>query len=182
MEPNVRRILRFMLATGQRKAEVVGLRADEIDLEKTMWLLPAVRAKNGREHLVPLSRVALEILAETAPNDQGFIFPSARTAAPYRGQSIDHATRYLFDAKPQTKGRKSETKPARLAGKADLGMVVHRDPAKDQTRTDIYVRKVRFKSVGKIGVASLRYDRATGRYAELTPTPSYAAAKVYRDE
>ena len=64
----------------------------------------------------------------------------------------------------------------------DLGVVVHRHPAKDPTRTDIYIRKVRFKSVGKIGVASLRYDRATGRYAELTPPPSYGAAKGYRDD
>jgi twinkle protein len=71
---------------------------------------------------------------------------------------------------------------ANWANKADLGVVVHRDPAKDPTRTDIYVRKVRFKSVGKIGVASLRYDRATGRYAELAATPSYAAAKGYRDD
>ena len=34
---------------------------------------------------------------------------------------------------------------ANWANKADLGVVVHRDPAKDPTRTDIYVRKVRFK-------------------------------------
>ena len=71
---------------------------------------------------------------------------------------------------------------ANWANKADIGVVVHRDPAKDPTRTDIYVRKVRFKSVGKIGVASLRYDRATGRYAELAPAPSYGAAKGYRDD
>ena len=44
---------------------------------------------------------------------------------------------------------------ANWANKADLGVVVHRDPAKDPTRTDIYVRKVRFKSVGKILLISL---------------------------
>jgi hypothetical protein len=33
--------------------------------------------------------------------------------------------------------------------------------------------KVRFKSVGKIGMTSLRYDRATGRYSEI---PLAAAA------
>jgi hypothetical protein len=31
-------------------------------------------------------------------------------------------------------------------------------------------------------VASLQYDRATGRYSELTPAKSYAAAKGYRDD
>jgi twinkle protein len=56
---------------------------------------------------------------------------------------------------------------ANFANKADIGLVVHRDPQNDPTRTDIYVRKVRFKSVGKIGMCSLRYDRATGRYEAL---------------
>ena len=62
---------------------------------------------------------------------------------------------------------------ANWANKADVGLVVHRDPDRDPTRTDIYVRKVRFKSVGKIGMTSLRYDRATGRYSEI---PLAAAA------
>jgi hypothetical protein len=61
-----------------------------------------------------------------------------------------------------------------------LGVVVHRDPGKDPTRTDIYIRKVRFKAVGKIGVASLRYDRATGRYAELNASSTYGEAKGRR--
>ncbi len=38
---------------------------------------------------------------------------------------------------------------ANWANKVDIGIVVHRDPEKDPTRTDIYIRKVRFKSVGK---------------------------------
>ena len=56
---------------------------------------------------------------------------------------------------------------ANWVNKADLGLVVHRDFDKDPTRTDILVRKVRFKSVGKIGGISLRWDCATGRYLEL---------------
>jgi twinkle protein len=70
---------------------------------------------------------------------------------------------------------------ANWTNKADIGIVVHRDPEKDPTRADIYLRKVRFKSVGKIGVASLRWDPATGRYAEIAPA-SYGAAKGYRND
>jgi len=70
---------------------------------------------------------------------------------------------------------------ANWANKADLGIVVHRDPETGPTRTDIYIRKVRFKSVGKIGAASLRWDRATGRYAEIAPA-AYGAARAYRDD
>src|SRR5437868_1820738 len=100
MEPNARRILRLMLVTGQRKGEVMGLYAREIDHEKRLWVLPADRAKNGREHLVPLSSPALEILTEAPPNEAGYLFPSGLTGKPYRGQSIDHATRYLFKKRP----------------------------------------------------------------------------------
>ena len=33
-------------------------------------------------------------------------------------------------------------------------------------KTEIHVRKVRFKSIGQIGSVTLRYDRLTGRYFE----------------
>jgi twinkle protein len=55
---------------------------------------------------------------------------------------------------------------ANWVNKADLGIVIHRDPDKDPTRTDVLLRKVRFKSVGKIGGVSLRWDQAGRYYAE----------------
>jgi twinkle protein len=68
---------------------------------------------------------------------------------------------------------------ANWVNKADLGIVVHREPDEDPTRTDVLVRKVRFKSVGKIGGVSLRWDRATGRYAEIGAAH---AARAYPEE
>jgi twinkle protein len=69
---------------------------------------------------------------------------------------------------------------ANWANKADLGVVVHR-PEDNDGPTEIYVRKVRFKSVGKIGRTQLNYDRATGRYSEPAGrAPS--VAKAYRDD
>jgi twinkle protein len=55
---------------------------------------------------------------------------------------------------------------AHWVNKADVGIVVHRDPSVEPPATEIHVRKVRFKSVGKIGRATLAYDPATGRYYE----------------
>ena len=55
---------------------------------------------------------------------------------------------------------------ANWANKADLGVVVHRDWRENANTTEIYIRKVRFKSVGRVGMATLRYDRATGRYSD----------------
>ena len=57
---------------------------------------------------------------------------------------------------------------ANWANKADIGIVVYRDPERAPNTADIYIRKVRFKPVGKIGVLRLRYDPVTGRYSEIT--------------
>jgi twinkle protein len=65
---------------------------------------------------------------------------------------------------------------ANWVNKADLGIVIHRDPDKDPTRTDVLVRKVRFKSVGKIGGVSLKWSPTTGRYAEIIPRSAPAGA------
>jgi twinkle protein len=49
--------------------------------------------------------------------------------------------------------------------KADCAITVHRDLAQpDKPEVDIYVQKVRFKHVGRVGKATLLYDRVTGRY------------------
>lgn len=70
---------------------------------------------------------------------------------------------------------------ANWVNKVDLGIVVHRDFEGDPTRTEIHVRKVRFKQTGKIGVVSLRYDKLTGRYSEIPPAAPAAAARRYPD-
>jgi hypothetical protein len=59
-----------------------------------------------------------------------------------------------------------------------MGVVIHRNPDEDPTRTDLYIRKVRFKSVGKIGVVCLRWDVETGRYSELAPATTASSATV----
>jgi twinkle protein len=69
---------------------------------------------------------------------------------------------------------------ANWANKADIGVVVHRPDAIGD-RVDIYVRKMRFKSEGKLGAVALNWDRATGRYSELGVGTGYVA-KPYRDD
>ena len=73
---------------------------------------------------------------------------------------------------------------ANWANKADLGVVVHRpeESSPGSSPTDIYVRKVRFKSVGRIGVVRLNYDRATGRYSEPAGARHMSSAPAYRDD
>jgi integrase len=113
MEPNIRRLLRFMLVTAQRKGEVVGMHERELNRAEATWTIPADRVKNKRDHVVPLSPLALEIIGEPKKGKDavGWIFPSARTGEPYQERSLDHAVRDLFMHRPPPKGRKPSTKP-----------------------------------------------------------------------
>jgi integrase len=56
--------LRFQLTTAQRVGEVIGASWAEIDLDAGWWTIPAERSKNKLAHRVPLSRLAVEILAQ----------------------------------------------------------------------------------------------------------------------
>jgi integrase len=54
--------VKLLILTGQRRNEVAGMRWSEVDLDAKLWTLPKERAKNGREHTLPLSDQAVEIL------------------------------------------------------------------------------------------------------------------------
>jgi integrase len=55
----------------------------EIDLDESVWTIPAEKMKMRKPHHVPLSRQVVELLKDlryvTGPN--GFVFPSVRTRA-----------------------------------------------------------------------------------------------------
>jgi integrase len=74
------RALEFTVLTAARSGEVRGATWSEIDLEAQLWTIPAARMKSGREHRVPLSGPATELLAalprERLPND--YLFPGLR--------------------------------------------------------------------------------------------------------
>jgi twinkle protein len=50
--------------------------------------------------------------------------------------------------------------------KADNIITVHRDQSAGQD-VEIHVQKVRFKNIGRVGAAMLKYDKTTGRYFDL---------------
>jgi integrase len=56
------RIVKLLLLTGCRRDEIGSLRWSEIDMSNRTITLPKERTKNGREHVVPLTKSALEIL------------------------------------------------------------------------------------------------------------------------
>ena len=57
---------------------------------------------------------------------------------------------------------------ANWVNKADNGIVVHREISNAEVATgmtDIHVRKVRQKHIGKVGMTTMKYDKKTGRYS-----------------
>jgi twinkle protein len=55
---------------------------------------------------------------------------------------------------------------AHWRNKADNGIVVFREIAKGNKDVQIHVQKIRFKEIGKVGVAVLEYNYANGRYKD----------------
>lgn len=58
--------LEFLILTAARSGEVRGARWSEMDLAEKVWLVPGERMKVGKEHRVPLSDAALEVLSRVA--------------------------------------------------------------------------------------------------------------------
>lgn len=57
------RLLEFIILTACRSNEARGAEWDEFDIENALWTIPAIRMKAGKEHTVPLSKRALEIVS-----------------------------------------------------------------------------------------------------------------------
>ncbi|ESM38480.1 integrase domain-containing protein [Klebsiella pneumoniae] len=71
-------LIEWQLLTLVRPSEASGARWAEIDLDAKLWTIPAERMKAKREHIVPLSPQALDILEVMRPisNHREHVFPS----------------------------------------------------------------------------------------------------------
>lgn len=87
-------IFQLLCLTGQRSAEVSGMRWGEI--QGDLWLIPEERHKGKRGHVVPLSRAAQAVLEGVPKMDEEFLF-SFRSGQPVKQPAhvkkrIDKAT------------------------------------------------------------------------------------------
>lgn len=71
-------LIEWQLLTLVRPSEASGARWIEIDLDAKLWTIPAERMKAKREHLVPLSSQAMDILEVMKPisSHREYVFPS----------------------------------------------------------------------------------------------------------
>jgi integrase len=75
--------LEFLILTAARSGEVIGATWDEIDLAQRLWIIPAARMKAGKEHRVPLSDRAIEII-KRQPREGERVFPGLNALSFHR--------------------------------------------------------------------------------------------------
>ncbi|KGY09209.1 integrase domain-containing protein [Vibrio sinaloensis] len=73
-------LIEWQLHTMTRPSEASGARWDEIDLDEKVWVIPADRMKKRRDHRIPLTEQALELLEVMRPisGNRVYVFPSDR--------------------------------------------------------------------------------------------------------
>lgn len=77
-------VMRFLILTATRTTEARAVEWIEIDLHQKLWQIPALRMKASRDHRIPLSEPALDILrfmkalndAKTIPSK--YVFPGQK--------------------------------------------------------------------------------------------------------
>jgi integrase len=83
------RALEFAILTAGRTGEVIGAKFGEIDLDAAVWTIPASRMKGNREHRVPLSAQAIEIIkAQAAIREGDHVFNGDRVGEPLSNMAM----------------------------------------------------------------------------------------------
>jgi integrase len=76
------RALRLTILTATRTSEALGARWEEVDFKARVWTVPATRMKSSKEHRVPLSLAALDLLHQLhSTRSSDFVFPGKPGAA-----------------------------------------------------------------------------------------------------
>ncbi|PCI52964.1 MAG: integrase [Alphaproteobacteria bacterium] len=123
----------FMMLTFVRTGEMIKAEWDEFDFDEKVWIIPAHRMKMNRDHMVPLSKQAIEILEQLRElhNHPVYVFPSrtnrnnhmsnntilmALDRMGYRGKMTGHGFRSLaMSTIMERLGYRKEVPDAQLA-------------------------------------------------------------------
>jgi len=91
--------IRLLLLTGARRAEVLAATWDQFDLEAGIWIKPSSHTKQKKEHRLPLSAPARQLLAEIRESQRRggggnrelppFVFPAQKPAQKSKGHMVE---------------------------------------------------------------------------------------------
>lgn len=124
MRESTRNTVRLCLVIGQRVGEVSGMTRDELDLGTKVWVIPGARTKNGEQHKVPLSDMAVDIIKEQLAavdalakrkgrEPSPWVFPGPGARGPISGPAVARAVK---------RQEKREDKPTHIASVSICGV------------------------------------------------------------
>ncbi len=90
--------LHLLILCMVRKSELIEAAWDEVDFDQSLWIIPAVRMKKDKAHVVPLSAQALAMFEELKGLSSGsaWVFPSCgRLDRPIAKSTLNVAVRSL---------------------------------------------------------------------------------------
>lgn len=141
-------LFKMLLITGQRAGETRLMKWKNIDFENKLWRIPGADTKNGFEHFVPLSDMAIEILEQARPWTSGtFVFESTVK----KGNPINHPQKAAQRLRNESGVKEFNIHSLRTTfatGQAELGtppqilskLMNHKKPGAGSTITAIYNR------------------------------------------
>ena len=119
-------ITQLLILTAQRRDEIVSMRRSEIDANEKMWTIPGARAKNGREHRVPLSDMALATIEQLPViNGSDFVFPSSRNPKDKPVSGLSKAKQKIDAASDVYEWRFHDLRRTVASGMARHGIAPH---------------------------------------------------------
>jgi integrase len=90
--------VRFTILTAARSGETRGATWGEIDLKGKLWTIPAERMKEPRDHRVPLTEAAMEVLRSVLPENAGpddLVFAGQKKGATLSDMSLTAVLRRM---------------------------------------------------------------------------------------
>jgi integrase len=76
-------VLQFIIQTACRTSEAIEARWAEIDFDNALWSIPSQRMKSGKEHVIPLTPAAIDLLKAAQKLGQGdYVFPGGKVGKP----------------------------------------------------------------------------------------------------
>lgn len=79
LSPYVIVATKILLVTGQRRGEIAKANWQHIDFKNKVWVIPEKNSKNGKEHIVPLSPLAVKLFSRLLDIQQNeWVMPSPK--------------------------------------------------------------------------------------------------------
>lgn len=97
--------LKLAILTATRTNEILKANWNEFDLNKRVWTIPAKRMKAKREHRIPLSSAAIELLNQIPRVESGFLFEGAKVGKPLSNMAMLMRCRRMDKAKFEEDGK-----------------------------------------------------------------------------